>query len=194
LNIRLFAAIVLPEDVNEELENLSSGLPDARWSPAERRHLTLRFIGEVDGLGYQDVAAALARITEPPFELSLRGVGHFPPRGEPKTLWAGVSESAPLEALHRRVDRVLVEAGLEPERRKYVPHITLARLSGTPSGRVGGYLAANALYRSRPFTVDHLALFSSRLFAHGPEYTLEETYALDSGGDHPLPQSGQELS
>jgi 2'-5' RNA ligase len=193
LNIRLFAAIVLPQDVNDDLEFLSSGLPAARWSPAELRHLTVRFIGEVDGLVFQDVSTALARVEVDPFEICLRGVGHFPPRGEPKTLWTGVSDSAPLGALHRRVDRVLVEAGLEPERRKYVPHVTLARLSGTPSGRVGGYLATHALYRSRPFMVEELALFSSRLFDHGPEYTLEETYPLASA-DRPLPQPGQELT
>ena len=189
MNIRLFAAIALPEDVNDELELLATGLPGARWSPPERRHLTVRFIGEVDGLVYQDVAAALHRVQADPFELSLHGVGHFPPRGAPKTLWAGVSESEPLRALHRRVDRVMVEASLEPERRKFVPHVTLARLNGTPASRVGDYLASHALYRSRAFEVTQLHLFSSRLFTHGPEYTLEETYELSSARD-PFPEAG----
>lgn len=189
MNIRLFAAITLPDDVNEELELFASGLPGARWSPPERRHLTLRFIGEVDGLVYQDVVAALGQVQVSPFELSLRGVGHFPPRGAPRSLWAGVDESEPLRHLYRRVDRVLVEAGLEPERRKYVPHVTLARLSGTPASRVGAYLSANALYRSRAFPVEGFSLFSSQLFDHGPEYTLEGTYELPQG-DEPLPDLG----
>ncbi len=189
MNIRLFAAITLPEDVNDELELFASGLPGARWSPAERRHLTVRFIGEVDGLVYQDVVGALENVQVPRFELSLRGVGHFPPRGAPKTLWAGVDESADLRHLYRRVDRVLVEAGLEPERRKYVPHVTLARLSGTPASRVGAYLSANALYRSRPFQVEGFSLFSSQLFDHGPEYTLEASYELPEG-EEPLPELG----
>ena len=93
MNIRLFAAITLPDDINDELELFASGLPGARWSPAERRHLTVRFIGEVDGLVYQDVVSALDGVQVPSFELSLRGVGHFPPRGAPKSLWAGVEES-----------------------------------------------------------------------------------------------------
>jgi len=189
VNIRLFAAITLPEDINDELELFASGLPGARWSPAERRHLTVRFIGEVDGLVYQDVVGALENVQVPRFELSLRGVGHFPPRGAPKTLWAGVDESSDLRHLYRRVDRVLVEAGLEPERRKYVPHVTLARLSGTPPSRVGAYLSANALYRSRPFQVEGFSLFSSQLFEHGPEYTLEASYELPEG-EESLPEQG----
>jgi RNA 2',3'-cyclic 3'-phosphodiesterase len=189
VNIRLFAAITLPDDVNDELEVFASGLPGARWSPPERRHLTLRFIGEVDGLVYQDVVAALENVQVSPFEISLRGVGHFPPRGTPRSLWAGVDESEPLRHLYRRVDRVLVEAGLEPERRKYVPHVTLARLNGTPASRVGAYLSANALYRSRAFPVEGFSLFSSQLFDHGPEYTLEATYDLPQG-DEALPDLG----
>ena len=190
MNIRLFAAITLPDEINDELEVFASGLPGARWSPAERRHLTVRFIGEVDGLVYQDVVAALEQVHVPRFDIALRGVGHFPPRGAPKSLWAGVEESEPLRHLYRRVDRVLVEAGLEPERRKYVPHVTLARLNGTPTSRVAAYLSANALYRSRPFSVQGFSLFSSQLFEHGPEYTLEATYTLPEG-DQPLPEQGQ---
>lgn len=190
MNIRLFAAITLPDDINDELELFASGLPGARWSPAERRHLTVRFIGEVDGLVYQDVVSALDGVQVPSFELSLRGVGHFPPRGAPKSLWAGVEESEPLRHLYRRVDRVLIEAGLDPERRKYVPHVTLARLSGTPASRVGAYLAANALYRSRSFAVRGFSLFSSQLFEHGPEYTLEASYDLVER-DELLPERGE---
>lgn len=189
MNIRLFTAVTLPDDVNDELECFASGLPGARWSPPERRHLTVRFIGEVDGLVYQDVVAALENVQVTPFEISLRCVGHFPPRGAPRSLWAGVDESEPLRQLYRRVDRVLVEAGLEPERRKYVPHVTLARLNGTPASRVASYLAANALYRSRAFRVENFSLFSSQLFDHGPEYTLEESYDLPLG-DEPLPNQG----
>ena len=192
MNIRLFAALTLPDDVNDELELFASGLPGARWSPPERRHLTLRFIGEVDGLVYQDVLGALESVQVSPFELSLRGVGHFPPRGAPRSLWAGVDESDALRRLYRRVDRVLVEAGLEPERRKYVPHVTLARLNGTPTSRVASYLASNALYRSRTFRVEGFSLFSSQLFEHGPEYTLEASYLLPEA-DELIPEAGQEL-
>ena len=93
MNIRLFAAITLPDEINDELEVFASGLPGARWSPAERRHLTVRFIGEVDGLVYQDVVAALEQVHVPRFDIALRGVGHFPPRGAPKSLWAGVEDA-----------------------------------------------------------------------------------------------------
>ena len=176
MNTRLFVAIALPPEVNDELDLLETGMPGARWSPPERRHITLRFIGEVDGLVFQDVCQALERVDFEPFSLSLRGVGSFPPRGAPRSLWAGTSESEELHALHRRVDRVLVEAGLEPERRKYRPHVTLARLSATPSSHVAAFLAGHALYGCSPFEISSFQLYSSRLYSHGPEYALEMTY------------------
>ena len=47
--MRLFVALSLPEMVRTHLSLLGGGVPGANWSPAENLHLTLRFIGEVDG-------------------------------------------------------------------------------------------------------------------------------------------------
>jgi 2'-5' RNA ligase len=87
---RLFVSLELPGVVREDLGRLCTDVPGARWAEPEDMHLTLRFIGDVDGLGFEDVAAALAAVRAPRLDLVLRGVGHFPPRGEPRTLWAGV--------------------------------------------------------------------------------------------------------
>lgn len=184
MNHRLFVAIDPPEDVAEELAlDLCGGLPGARWHLPEELHLTLRFLGEVDGLVYRDADAALAEIAGDPFELTLSGVGHFPLRGEPRTLWVGVAPCPELVALRRRVDRAMVQAGLPPERRKFSPHVTLARLDGAPANRVGRFLAEHALLRSRPFLVDAMHLYSSRLHPKGSRYTLEQSYPL--GAERP---------
>ena len=177
MNQRLFVAIDLPDDVTDSLERLCTGLPGARWTNPEQYHLTLRFIGEVGGLVYRDIEAGLAEVDFEPFTLSVQGFGHFPPRGEPKVLWAGVSGREPVDQLRRAVDRVMQSAGIEPERRKFSPHVTVARFpGGAPIQRLQRFLAGHALYRSEPFEVDSFHLYSSQLHQDGAIHTLEASY------------------
>ena len=163
---RLFVSIELPDDVKHSLARLSGDVPGARWLEADEMHLTVRFIGEVDGLVYDDVLAALDEVCAAPFELALRGVGHFPPRGEPRILWAGLDRSDALRVLHDRVESALVRAGVEADHRKFSPHVTLARLKGTPARAVGSFLAMNGLFRTEAFPVREFHLFSSLSLIH----------------------------
>lgn len=176
---RLFVSIELPDDVKLALARLSGDVPGARWLEPDEMHLTVRFIGEVDGLVYDDVLAALDEVRVAPFELALRGVGHFPPRGEPRILWAGLERSDELRLLHDRVESALVRAGVEGERRKFSPHVTIARLKGTPSRAVGSFLAMNGLFRATPFTVHEFHLYSSSLGAKRAVHRCEASYPLD---------------
>ena len=184
MNQRLFVAIDLPEAVGASLERLCVGLPGARWTDPEQYHLTLRFIGEVDGLSADDIYEGLAEVDFEPFELSLHGFGHFPPRGEPKVLWAGVTPESSITPLRRAVDRVVNAAGVEPERRRYSPHVTVARFPhGAPLLRLQRFLAGHALYRSEPFMVESFHLYSSQLHADGAIHTLEASYGPTEESD-----------
>ena len=127
---RLFVALDLPEDIKRSLEPLGMGLGDVRWLDADQQHLTLRFLGQLDNGWAREVADALALVPGIPFELRLKGIGHFPLRGEPRVLWVGVEKSLELQRLKRRIDRVLDEAGLAPDGRKFAPHVTIARIRG----------------------------------------------------------------
>jgi 2'-5' RNA ligase len=178
---RLFVSIELPDDVKHALARLSGDVPGARWLEHDEMHLTVRFIGEVDGLVYDDVLAALDDVRVAPFELALRGVGHFPPRGEPRILWAGLERSDALRVLHDRIESALVRAGVEAEHRKFSPHVTLARLRNTPSRAVGSFIAMNGLFRTDPFAVREFHLFSSSLGAKRAVHRCEASYALDGG-------------
>ena len=179
---RLFVALDLPEDIKLSLAPLTRGLGDVRWLLPEEQHLTLRFIGEVDNGRMEDVVEALTLVDGAPFELRLGGIGHFPPRGEPRIIWAGVEKSEPLKRLKRAVDRALDEIGLPAEGRKFTPHITLARLRRPPAPqRLATWLATHSLYRSAPFTVRGFHLYSSWLRADGAEHTLEAGYELHPG-------------
>jgi 2'-5' RNA ligase len=176
---RLFVALELPEDIKLSLAPLARGLGDIRWLLPEQQHLTLRFIGELDHGRMEDVVEALATVAGTPFELELSGIGHFPPRGEPRVIWVGVEKSEALKRLKRSVDRALDEVGLEPEGRKFVPHVTLARLRRPLSPhRLASWLAAHSLYRSARFQVRGFQLYSSWLGPDGADYTLEAAYEL----------------
>ncbi len=175
---RLFVAIELPEWVKAELSGLSYGLPNTQWVPDEQLHLTLRFIGEVDKVQFEEIARALTEVQLDPFDLVLEGVGTFPPRGTPTVLWVGIEKSEPLLQLRRRVDSALNQAGVPPEGRKFSPHITLARLKNAPMSRLGPFLAGHALFKLEPFEIEEFQLFSSQLTSKGAIHTLEETFSL----------------
>ena len=174
---RLFVAIRPPAEVRASLIGLMEGVPGARWQDDDQMHLTLRFIGEVDTPLAEDVVASLAAVHHPRFEIAIDGVGHFGSRGRVNALWAGVRPHDQLAHLHRKVDQALVRAGLEPERRAYLPHITLARF-GRDGGRLDGFLERHAGLSGPSFEVGHFALFESRLGQAGATYTIVERYGL----------------
>lgn len=178
MNKRLFVAIDPPQHIREHLSLLCCGLPNARWTPPEQFHLTLSFIGEVDGSTFLDIREALTEVTFPRFSLQLHGVGFFPPRGQPRIIWAGVEKSEPLHLLQRKITTRLFHLGLEPDNRKFSPHLTLARLQQTPAAKVGKYLANNGLFRSQPFVVDQFNLYSSLLGRSGALHQIEHNYPL----------------
>ena len=175
--IRLFVAIELPGDVRARLAALCVGVPGAKWVKAENLHLTLRFIGEVDGHRFEDIAAALGEVRAPAFDVALDGVGFFGGR-RPRVLWAGVARTAALDHLHAKVESALVRAGCEPEGRKFTPHITLARLNNAPAGRVRGFVSDHNLFRAGPFPATEFTLFSSFLSQEGALHTPEAVYPL----------------
>ena len=175
---RLFVAIDFPEAVRERLATLAGGVPGARWVPAEQIHLTLRFIGEVDRGRFDDIAEALAGIDARGFPARVKGVGHFPPRGAPRVLWAGIEDGAGPTHLHGKIEAVLARLGVAPDRRKFHPHVTLARLRGAPLGRVRDFLAMHAGFASEPVAVSTFHLYSSLLGAGGAIHRIEASYAL----------------
>lgn len=174
---RLFVALRPPREIRARLLGLMGGVPGARWQDDDQLHLTLRFIGEVDARTAEDAAAALASVHAPPLDLQLSGCGMFDTRGKPNAIWAGVAPREPLAALHRKVDQALIRAGLEPERRAYQPHITLARLPGS-AGPVDRLLADHTALTSPLFCIAHMTLYESSLGHGGAVYEPVERYPL----------------
>ncbi len=173
---RLFVAIRPPESIVGELLDLMEGDPDLRWQQDEQLHLTLRFIGEVERPVAEDIAAALEHVRFERFSIRLYGVGQFDKRGG-GALWAGVRPKGQLQALNAKVERACQSAGLEPERRTYHPHITLARFKRRPQ-RLDSFLHLHAGLTSETWEVSEFLLYESRLGREGAHYEAVDRFPI----------------
>jgi 2'-5' RNA ligase len=177
---RLFVALRPPPSIRELCVGAMDDAPPGwAWQDDEQLHLTLRYIGEVERPVAEDIAAALGTIRAAPVELSLSGVGWFD-QGRRGALFARVAPPRPLAALHTKLDRTLVRVRLEPERRAFLPHITLARRR---SGAIdpAGWLERNAALSSPAERVSSMILYESHLGRHGPSYEAVAIYPLTAG-------------
>src|SRR6201990_959826 len=137
---RLFTGLEIPTEVCQTLSNLRGGLPGARWIDPENYHVTLRFIGDIDGMSANEIASMLFRINRKPFEVKVQGLQSFGGR-KPRAVVASVEPSRPLIELQAELERLMQRLGLDPEGRKFTPHVTLARLPGASSQDVAHYLS-----------------------------------------------------
>ena len=176
---RLFTGVEIPPDIAQMLDLLRGGLPGARWISPENYHLTLRFIGDVDDMVAHEVASLLGRVRRGAFDLHLEGLTSFGGR-KPRAVVATVAPEQALLDVQAEHERLMRRIGLEPEGRKYLPHVTLARLRTSSSRDVAEYLAARGLFRTSPFRVSRIVLFSSRNSVGGGPYVVEASYPLSA--------------
>lgn len=174
---RLFVALSLPELAADALGQLQTGLRGARWRGEESLHLTLQFIGEVDRHGLDEVHSALSSVVASAIELTLSGCGFFGDR-KPRALWAGVVPSPALAHVQAKVATALSRIGFAAEKRKFVPHVTLAYLDGVSQDGAAQFCAMHGLFSFGPFPVDAYHLYQSRLGGGDAHYEIVATYPL----------------
>ncbi|MDG3577417.1 RNA 2',3'-cyclic phosphodiesterase [Rhizobium sp. YJ-22] len=174
---RLFTALEIPRNVALSLSLLRGGLPGARWIDVENYHITLRFIGDVDGRTADEIVDRLDRIDRPEFQLSMTGIGSFGGK-KPHSVWAGVTPAPEMFALQAEIERLCQRLGLPPDPRKFTPHVTLARLKGARVDDVVHYLSGRGNFQTAPFTAPRFVLLSSRDSVGGGPYLTEEIFPL----------------
>ena len=130
---RLFTGLEIPADIGQTLSSLRGGLPGARWIDPENYHVTLRFIGDIDGIYANEIASMLFRVNRKPFEVRLQGLTSFGGK-KPRAVVAAVEPSRPLIELQAEHERLMQRLGLGPEGRKWrgctiVPAGTLPTIS-----------------------------------------------------------------
>lgn len=174
---RLFTGLEIPAETGQFLSLLRGGLRGARWIDPENYHVTLRFIGDIDDRMADEVADALDRIRRRSFEVRIDGLGSFG-NGKPHSIWGRVEPLRELHELQGEQERILQRLGFSGERRKYIPHVTLARLKGTTNEEAARWLAERGDFRAPPFVAGRFVLYSAKASVGGGPYLVEEAYPL----------------
>ena len=177
---RLFTGLEIPADVALDLQIMQGGIPGARWLEPANFHLTVRFIGDIETGLARDLAEALAGVDFKPFHLRLKGVGVFG-GNKPHSLYAGVEASDELKRLHDIHERLAQNLGIPAEHRKFMPHVTLARLRDPDMRALQRWVEVHSLYGTQAFEVTEFVLFSSRPLKGGGPYAVEAAYQLGAG-------------
>lgn len=175
---RLFTGLEIPPGVGFSLSLKRGGLSGARWIDPDDYHITLRFIGDIDQRTADDVADGLDLLANSlRFPIRLTHLGAFG-GDKPRALYAGVEPSENLNRLQAAHERILQRAGLAPEGRKFVPHVTLARLRGASAEDVARFIAEAGRFEPITFSVPRFVLFSSKESVGGGPYVVEQAYPL----------------
>lgn len=183
--MRLFIATSFPAEItrelNEKLAPLKPKLPPASWVRPETQHLTYAFLGEREESLVDTIAPQLqTRLHDMQrFTASIRGCGLFPNPRRARVGWAGLDPENRFVDIAERVRDVLMHARVEIDRKEFKPHLTLMRLRDNwPPASVELFQNALRDYRSAPFTVDTVTLYSSRLSPSGAIHTALRHFSL----------------
>lgn len=185
--MRLFVAVPLPTDLAVEASSALPDIPALRRVRPEHLHITLAFLGAVPEERLDDVIAATraAAATQPPFTLTLEGVGRFPASGEPRVIWMGIVQGARESSnLAAALRRALTERALAFDDKPFRAHVTLARVTQDAARASARAIAATTDRLRTPklsFDVEALIPFESVLSAKGPRYTPRAAVPLGRG-------------
>ncbi len=174
---RLFTGLEIPERVAAQIAFARGGVVGARWMEPADYHVTLRFIGDIDPRMAQDVVETLSEVRRPAPLVSFEGLDSFG-GARPRAVIARVKPEPALLDLQAEQERRLRRLGLEPETRKYLPHVTLARLRGPDSRAVADYLATRGGLFAEAFTPERFVLYSARDSVGGGPYVVEAAFPL----------------
>jgi len=177
--IRAFVALPLPEAIRNQLAVTQFLLPLPRPVPRENMHVTLAFLGKLGESVLEEVDTELAGLRAAPFTLSIAGLGVFG-GDQPRNVHARLAPAPTLDHLQARIARAVRSAGVALEGKRFVPHVTLGRLS---PGQVSAVELAKALgeigaVTSPPFVVERFALYRSILRSDGAVYDELADYPL----------------
>lgn len=175
---RLFIALDLPPEIKLQLLQLPRAYSGASWQTAAQMHITLVFIGDLDKSRMSELLETLSEIVAEPLNLALKGVDYFGSARYPRILFANVEKNPALEKLQKQLYKAVAAMDIELERKKYIPHVTLARLDRTPYENIGQFLETEALFKTDSFSVAQFHLYSSKQTRAGSEYRIETSFPL----------------
>jgi len=183
--IRLFVAMLLPDDLKKKLAILISDLrPLAggiKWVEPENLHLTLKFIGERPETDVDSItrAVGLALASRKKFEVQIKGCGGFPNLRNPKVIWVGMENAGPTIEMAAQIDGKLQPLGIAPETRPFSPHLTIGRVKMKTNLTPLSIQMGKTNFDAGILNVDRVGLVKSTLTPHGPIYENLKIFKLE---------------
>ena len=188
-NIRLFLALNLKNDtlntLSKTTEVLKNDFRDARWCNKDAMHLTIKFFGVIPLISVVKIGKAVKTVLEKtnPIRFEVKGVGGFPSLENPRILWAGITDGKKeIAKLAQNISDELENYDFIPERKKFVPHITIARFKRGSKNDTGiNSLPTHLTQKSFGVTeAKELLLYSSDLIETGPLYSVVDRWQFKS--------------
>jgi 2'-5' RNA ligase len=183
--MRAFLALPVPEEIQSAFRPfLKEGkriFPEVKWVRPENLHITLLFLGEIDGAAEEKISACCEKTAEifSPFTVGFGGLWQFFPKGAPRVLFAPVNRrKQECSGIYNDL-RLRTAELLPPDSRPYHPHITLGRIKRGKKVRAVGDTEFTDTVRGE-YVVDRIILFQSVLQSDGPVYNERTSFALQS--------------
>lgn len=186
--LRVFCAVEMPDAlktaVGDYIRILRESFPRVRasWERAEKLHVTVKFLGDIEESKVDSLCRAAARAASAftPFKVSVEGQGAFPPRGAPRVLWLGFGEGADVfKTLQKRLDEECSLEGFKREARDFHPHLTIARIRSAEGARALADFHRQAEFTAAPFLVDEIVVMRSELNPGGARHTPLSRHRLE---------------
>jgi 2'-5' RNA ligase len=179
--MRLFTAIDIPAALRDDLSGLQSDdALGARWTDPEQFHITLRFIGEVPTEQAVNYEKVLADVKAPPVKCVPYGLDVLPSRRSPRVIMLGLERTDSMMALYHAISDALQSEGLDPEDRKYRPHVTLGRLDNGDPDSVHAFLRRHEDRSFSSFEANRFILYESTLTSDGALHEPKAIFPLSS--------------
>lgn len=176
--MRLFIAVPLPDAVTDQFSDLQQPIDGLRWQDRNQMHLTLKFLGETNPKRVPEIDQKLSKIQLPPFFMTIKGFGYFPKGKQPRVLWTGINKNESLQKLQQSIERTCTTMGFDAETRLFKPHITIARIDGTPRREVMSFINQHKKFRISDVPVDEFVLYESKLSSEGAIYIRKKSFKL----------------
>ena len=191
--IRLFIALNIPQNIKEEIIWLRNSIItnplNYKWEGSDKLHLTLKFIGKVDEGLVEKIQEEISFINEyKAFNCSLSKFGFFYSGRDPRILWLGLNINNEIFTLVEKLNEELVKLGIEKERKRFKPHLTLMRVrKKLGKNFINSFVQwtpdeENSKLATTEFLADSISLIKSELLSSGSKYTEIKKYNLQTMG------------
>lgn len=181
MTIRTFIALELPETVIDQIIQIrdeNAGL-NYKWEPRNKLHVTIKFIGDIDKNLIEKLSSEIETLIEEfnSFNLSFSNFGMFYKENKPNILWVGIKNNEKLSDFTNKLNNVCAEFGIEKERRKFKPHITLLRIKDSDNAKSLEKLLKLDLPEIN-FNADKVTIFKSELLPAGSVYKSIKSFYI----------------